>query len=128
MLKKHIDPEYERWHRKYPRFPGVAKCIELLCRGDVSGAWVDIICDELTAHAHESLQEIIDEAGAATEHSPLNYMLLHVIADARLPEALSFLIEHARSADEQARTIAINGLKQLDSKESRRALWDAGVR
>ena len=70
MVKKHIDPECERWDRKFPRFPGVAKCVELLRSGNVRGTWVDIICDELTTHAHESVQEIIDEAreGIVAQH------------------------------------------------------------
>src|SRR5260370_1408574 len=35
-----VDPEYKRWKRKYPKFPCVAKCVEVLRSRNVRGTWV----------------------------------------------------------------------------------------
>jgi hypothetical protein len=53
-----FDPNFRRWRRKYPRFPGVAECVRLLSSRNLRGAWVDIIANELTIHAAESLPEL----------------------------------------------------------------------
>ena len=85
MKKSHIDPEYERWEHKYPRFPGVAKCVELLRTPNVHGAWIDIICYELKKHAHENIEELINVTRTELERdSGVGRILLHVVADSKL--------------------------------------------
>ncbi len=122
--KKAIDPELARWNRTYPRFPGVRKCVDLLKKRSTSGTWLDIIEIELTAHASEHLEEMI--ASFHTEPDEwVRTMLLWPIADARLPQAFSFLLENLYSDNPYFRELAIRGLKLLDTRESRTALWDA---
>jgi len=121
------DPEYERWKRKYPRFPGVATCVELLRRGNVRGAWVDIICGELEEHARECTAELLD-AIRADANRGIRPILLGVIENAGIPEALPLFVELLDDPDESTRAHAVRGLKRLDTKEARQALWQAGQR
>jgi len=121
-----IDPEEERWRKTYPKFPGVAKCVELLRSPNVFGTWTDIISEELVAHAPQIAQELF----AAFHDEPdawVKMILLSVIAEARLPEAMPILLEHLGSEDTSLRRYAITGLKNLGTKEARTALWAAGA-
>ena len=52
-------PEYRRWRRKYPRYPGVAECARLIRARKAKGEWADIIASELA----ENAREIGDVAG-----------------------------------------------------------------
>jgi hypothetical protein len=126
MRKHFVDPEEERWHRKYPRFPGVRRCVELLHRRAVRGTWVDIICYELRAHARETSRELLD-AFRAEPDDRVRAILLAVIAEARLSEALPLLVENLGVEDERLRFRARAGLEDLGTREARAALWQAGV-
>jgi hypothetical protein len=120
------DPTYARWKRQYPRFPGVAKCVELLGRRNVRGEMVEIICGELqenaTAHATELIAAFRAEKDARVRH-----ILLGIICEAKLPEALPVFVEHLRSEDESLRDWSVEGLRALDTHEARKALWEAGI-
>jgi HEAT repeat protein len=119
------DPEYSRWKRNYPRFPGVAKCVELLHRRNVQGATVDIICLELVEHAAAHAAELI-AAVREEQDQRVRWILLSVLCDAKLPAALPVFVEELQSDDERSRTWAERGLRELDTPESRRALWELG--
>jgi hypothetical protein len=128
MTKTHVDPEYEQWYRQYPRFPGVAKCVELLRSPNVHGAWIDIICYELEEHAHENAQELIRATRTEINiNSGVGRILLHVVADSKLPEAFDLFAELLQSPDETLRPYGVTGLKQLDTKAARRLLWQHGA-
>lgn len=127
MPKRHIDPEYERWKRKYPAFPGVAKCVELLRQTNVQGEWIDIICFELQDHATEDPAELI-EAIRAPENKGVRLILLGVLENAAVPEAIPLFSDVLQSGDESERDYAIRGLEEIDTKEARTVLWRAGVR
>ena len=122
---KNLDPEWERFKRKYPKFPGVKEYVRLLHRGNVQGAWIDYILDDLQEHAHliadELIQALIDE-----ENDRVRILLLQVVAEAGLHEATSILIGYLKSGDENLRSYAVEGLKKIDSKEARRALYESG--
>ena len=125
MAKQYVDPEEERWDRKYPRFPGVAKCVELLRSGNACGTWVDIICNELTKNARENVEELISATRVELERdSNVGRMLLHVVADSKLPEAFGMFVELLKSPDLTLRQYGVEGLKQLDTKEARRLIWE----
>ena len=125
MPTQHQDPEYQRWRRKYPRFPGVAKCVELLRSTNVRGAWVDIICFELENHASDNAADLIAATRLEVErNSQVGRILLHVLADSKLLEAYDFFAELINSPDETIHPYAISGLKILDTKESRRLLHE----
>ena len=58
--RDHVDPEYQRWGRRYPRFPGVAECANLIRAGKARGAWADIIAFELGENASTCLAELTE--------------------------------------------------------------------
>lgn len=121
--RRHIDPEYRRWGRKYPRFPGVAECVRLLRSGKVRGAWVNIIAHELAAHAAECLPELIG-VFRSDEGEWVRLMVFMAVAEARLPQAIPFLAEVARERHPQYTPYAVRGLSAIDTSESRAALWE----
>lgn len=119
------DPVYTRWKRQHPKFPGVAKCVELLGRRNVQGSLVDIICQELEHSASSHSAELIAAFQAATDER-VRRILLGVICEARLPEALPVFVEHLRSEDESLRYWSEQGLCYLNTHDARQALWEAG--
>lgn len=124
MAKEHIDPEYERWYRKFPNYPGFQKCVELLGSSNVQGAWVDVICHELGQHAHEETDELLSLARSEIgNNSWVGRILLQVIANAKLPDAFDLFAELLKSPDESLQNYAIDGLQQLNTKEARQLLW-----
>jgi hypothetical protein len=119
------DPVFTRWKRQYPKFPGVAKCIELLGRRNVQGGLVDIICAELQKNAGARAAELI-AAFRDENNVRVRRILLGVICEARLPDALPLFLEHLHSDDESLRSWAEQGLLALNTPEARQALWAAG--
>jgi hypothetical protein len=119
------DPVFTRWKRQYPKFPGVAKCVELLGRRNVRGSLVDIICAELKENAVSHAAELV-AAFRAEQNVGMQCILLGVICDAKLPEALPLFTEHLHSDDELLRYWSEEGLRALNSPEARKALWEAG--
>lgn len=125
MKHSHPDPEFVRWKRSYPSFPGVAKCVELLRSPNVRGAWVDIICQELTKHASEYPEELVAETQKELQDSSgVGKILLGVLADARLSEAQALFEDLLSSKDATLPKYGLAGLKALDTKESRRIVWE----
>src|SRR5262245_5221858 len=120
-----IDPVYTRWKRQHPKFPGVAKCIEILGRRHTQGALVDIICGELQNNASAHADELI-AAFRSTTNERLRRILLGIICEAKLKQALPLFLEQLRSDDESLRYWAEQGLRDLNTPESRKALWEAG--
>jgi hypothetical protein len=113
-----IDPEYRRWGRKYPRFPGVAECVRLLQTRNVRGAWVDIIAYELSAHEETDLAELIEVFRTDASESTRR-MALVAVAEARLPSAAPFLATVAREREPSLAPIAERGLSAIASVESK---------
>jgi hypothetical protein len=120
------DPVYVRWRRQYPRFPGVAKCVELLGRGNVWGYMVDVICDEPKQNAATHADELI-AAFRDPKNTGLQLILLGVICEARLPEALPVFVEYLHAEDERYRCWSERGLRELNTPEARKALWEASL-
>ena|SRR5215468_2784543 len=119
------DPVYTRWKRLHPKFPGVTKCVELLRRRNVTGSLVDIICRELQANATDHSAKLI-AAFRAERDARVRRILLSIISEVSLPEALPVLEEHLRSSDEGLRHWAVAGLRRLDSPQARKMLSKAG--
>lgn len=115
------DPVYTRWKRRHPKFPGVAKCVELLGRRNVQGGLVDIICEELRANASAHAAELI-AAFRAASNERVRRILLGIICEAKLPDALPVFVEHLRSQDESLRYWSERGLRSLNNHASRKAL------
>jgi hypothetical protein len=119
------DPDYTRWKRKYPKFPGVAKCVELLGRGNVQGGLLEIVLGELQDHAATHAAELI-ATFQAQKSTRVRCLLLMTFCDAKLPEAMPLFVEHLRSEEESLRHWSEEGLRALNTPEARKALWEAG--
>ena len=80
----------------------------------------------LRSHAHEYTQQLMN--AFAQEIDPgLRCWLLELLAEARDLDALPLFLDYLHSDETSLKTMAIRGLKQLKTKEARRALWEAGV-
>ncbi len=119
-----IDPEYQRYKRNYPSFPGVQACVDLLHQSNVQGAYLDALVADLEAHAVEHSDELI-AAFQTKADMRVQSLLLAALAQARTHDAFRIFVEHLTGPDENLRTWAAYGLYRLDTKEARRALWQA---
>jgi len=80
----------------------------------------------LLPHAHEYVQQLMDEFSQETDPG-LRCWLLELIADAKDSSALPLFLNYLQCDEDSLKVIAIRGLQQLNTKEARRALWEAGV-
>jgi hypothetical protein len=124
-IEMNEDPDFTRWKRQHPKFPGVAKCVELLGRRNVRGSLVDIICGELEDNAAAHATELIAAFKAETDER-VRHILLGIICKTRMPEAFTLFVEHLHSEDESLRYWSEEGLRTLNTPEARKALWEAG--
>ncbi len=120
------DQFYTRWMQQHRKFPGVARCVELLHRRNVQGSLVDIICGELQDHAAGHSAELVAACSAESDERVLR-ILFGVLCEAKLPEVLPLFIEHLRSDDESLRVWSERGLRALNTPDARKALWEAGL-
>lgn len=116
---------YDDWHHRHRRFPGVAYCIEFLKRPSTSGELVDVVCGELESHAADHVSELLAAVDEAA-NSSLRLLLLRALENAALESTLSFWSELLRGEIPVERLYAIRALQRINSKESRRVLWEAG--
>ena len=78
----------------------------------------------------ERAAELVPQLIAAfwnDDNAAIRLWLMELIGDATSPAALPFLLERLNDGNESVRDWAVRGLRQLDTKESRTALWRAGV-
>ena len=123
-FRDHIDPEYQRWGRKYPRFPGVAECMRLIRAGKARGAWAEIIAAELAQHAKLCLPELIETFhNDATERVRLFIMMALEVA--QLPETIGFFADMLRQGDPLFTPYAERAQRAINTPEARAALWNA---
>ena len=80
----------------------------------------------LLSQAHDYTQQLIEEFVQETDPG-LRCWLLELLVETRNSDALPLFLQHLHSKETDLRVIAIRGLKQLDTKEARRALWEAGI-
>lgn len=118
-----FDSEAERWYRTYPHFPGVATGINLIQSGKARGTWLEIIHQQWVEHALIVLDDLY---AAYHKVEPfIQAYIVEAIGAARIPAALPFLVEQLRSPSAYVRRWALWGIGHLDTRESRRALWEA---
>jgi hypothetical protein len=120
------DQFYTRWKQQHRKFPGVAKCVELLHRRNVQGELVEILCAELRDHAAGHAAELVAACSAEIDER-VRGILFGVLCEAKLPEALPVFVEHLRSDDESLRYWSEQGLRALNTPDARKALWQAGL-
>ena len=118
----HVDPEYRRCGRTYQAFPGVDECARLILDGKATGAWADIVHDELADNAKEHLDEMIN---AFHEHQldDVAICILAAFETAALPGSVGFLSGILRSGIPRFTSYARRALAAIDTKESRSALF-----
>lgn len=80
----------------------------------------------LLSHAHEYTQQLMNEFAHETDPG-LRCWLLELLAEARDLDTLPLFLDYLHSDETSLKMMAIRGLKQLNTKEARRALWEAGV-
>lgn len=120
----HIDPEYQRWGQKYPRFPGVAECMRLIRAGKAKGAWADIILWELAEHAAVCLPELIETYRNEPRGDVRLYVMM-ALEIAQLSESVPFLVGVLHDNDPNLTPYAERALKGINTPEARTALWQA---
>jgi hypothetical protein len=120
----HVDPEYQRWGRRYPRFPGVAECASLIRDGKARGAWADIIAFELAENAGTCLAELI-EAFRSDPGDDVRLYVMMALDIARVPESVPFLAEVLREADPRYLPYAERALRGINTPEARTAVRNA---
>ena len=118
------DPEEERYRRDHPRFPGVAESVRLLELRSTRGSYLDMVLHDLREHAPEVLDEVTD-AVDREDDDHVRALLVGQLAEARDPRLVGFF---ARLLDDPAEPVAHwarEGLRLLDTKDARRALFRA---
>lgn len=78
----------------------------------------------LLPYASEHVLELI-EAFGTEEDFGLRCWLLELIGSAKSPAALPLLAQELRSSDRRLRVWAVQGLKELGTREARTLLWEA---
>jgi hypothetical protein len=109
---------------KKARFPGYEKCLALMRKHDpqLKEDGFHLLLPHAAAHIDALMRDFRDE----TDHG-LRCWLLELIGHAETELALDLLVEQLGSSDHSLRDWAIRGLQQLNSAQSRKALFDAGV-
>lgn len=79
----------------------------------------------LRPHANEHVVELMNAFDAETDHG-LRCWLLELIGEARSPSSLPLLVAQLKSPDSSLRSWARHGLETLETREARRALFEAG--
>jgi len=111
--------------QKRDKFPGFSACMRMMRQHDPR------IQEDgfhfLMREAHRFVDELIVEFDSETDHG-LRCWLLELLGDARDPKALPIFLKHLKGDDDSFRAWAVEGLKSLNTKEARRALYEAGIR
>lgn len=95
--------------------------MDRLGRRNVRGGALEAVCAELQANASEHAAELI-AAFRAQPDERVRRILLGIICEARLPEALPVFAEHLYSQDESLRHWSEEGLRALDTSVARKLL------
>jgi|SRR5499426_953044 len=97
----------------------------MLHRRNVRGGLVDVVCQELQANATAHAAELVAALRGECDDR-VRRILLGIICEAGLPEAFPLLMQYLRSDDAGLRYWAVEGLRRLDTAETRKVLWKAG--
>ncbi|HEX5106488.1 MAG TPA: hypothetical protein VFV87_21865 [Pirellulaceae bacterium] len=123
-FRDHADPVVQEWGRTYPKFPGVAECARLIRAGKARGSMAEIIVHELAENAAECLPEMIATFRDDPDATVRLYVMM-ALDIARPPAAVGFLADVLREGDPRFTPYAKWALQGINTRESRRALWDA---
>lgn len=79
-------------------------------------------------HAEDGFELLRAMAETHIAEPGLRRWLLELIGPARSPSAFELLAVELGSGDEAIRSLAVRGLRGLDTKDARRLLWERGHR
>jgi len=119
-----IDPDLRRWEQTYPRFPGVEECAQLIRAGKARGSWAEIIAGELAENADNHLTEMIAAFREGDGDHVSLYMMM-ALEIAATPASIDFLSQVLLERNEQFALYARRALQTINTRESRKALFDA---
>ncbi len=120
--RDHVDPEYRRWGRAYPLFPGVGECVRLIRDDKARDSWADIIAQELAENASECLAELIETFRTDPSEIVRLYVMM-ALDSALLPVSVPFLAEVLREGNPLFTPYALRALNGIDTRESLTVLW-----
>ena len=123
--RHHRDPVYQRWRRKYPRFPGIDECARLIDAGKAQRAWADIIVYELAENANNCLLLLIDAFRNDSSDDVRLYVMM-ALEIAGLQESVPFLVEVLRGVDPRFIPYAARTPHSINTQVACAALWKAG--
>ena len=106
------------------KFPGFQACMKMMRSRDPQTQEEGFYL--LLPHASEFVEQLIVEFHAEENHG-LRCWLLEFLGESKSNQALPVLQENLYSKDESFKSWAIYGLKKINTKESRRMLWEAGA-
>jgi hypothetical protein len=121
-----VAPSYYRWKKAHPRFPGVRECLRIDALAKTRRAFDAGLQEGMEWELYENAATNVDDVLAAfrDETDRHGHVLMSVMADAKLVEALPIFIEYLRSSDELLTYEAERGVRAIDNRESRAALRD----
>ncbi len=114
---EHLIAQYERTRQ----FPGFAACLDMLDAGAEELEWGLSI---LRNHAPEHVAEFI-QALQAPEHESVRWLLLEAVGATHSDAVVPLLAGYLQGSDSDLWYWAIRALWEIDTKEARRALWEA---
>jgi hypothetical protein len=123
--RAHLDPEHQRWGRRYPRFPGVVECARLIRVGQARGTWADIIAQELAENATHCLPDLIETFRTDLSDAVRMYVMM-ALESARLPQSVPFLAQILHNGNPRFTPYAERALRSINTPEARTVLWKAG--
>jgi HEAT repeat protein len=120
----HMDPEYQRYKRNYPHFPGIAACRDMLHRNNIQGAYLDAIIADLEHHVADQYDELI-QAIEQEQDARVRRILFAALVHQPSDDAITLCRHFLTGPDEHLRTYAAQGLARLNTKQARQILWQA---
>ena len=120
-----IDPEYQRYRRKYPRFPGVAETVRVLKLGGTRGGYLDVVLLDLREHASDVLTELTDAVDEESDQR-VRALIIGELAESADHRLVGFFERLLDDPNESVAHWAEVGLRHIDTKDARRALFQRG--
>jgi hypothetical protein len=103
-------------------FPGFKACMQMMHKHDPQLKEEGFAL--LAPHAHEFIDELIDEIQNEQEHG-LKCWLLELLGESHSEKATIVFQQYLKHEDEGFRYWAAQGLHTLNTKRARQILWDA---
>lgn len=117
-----IDPDEERYRRKYPTFPGVKETVRLLKLGGTTGGYLEAVLWDLSEHAPQVLDDVTLAVDQETDER-VRTLLVAELAETGDERLVGFFVRLLSDGNESIRHWAQEGLRGIDTKDARKALF-----